>query len=359
MKRGKGFGPIQCKGQRRHFLSYDFEWYPHSLKIRLCGVYDGQRYRYYLTVREFLEGELTSRNRGATFFAHAGGLSDIQFVFEAIVEMGDPDLTVEASFSGSSAVIVRIKRGNNVWVFADSLWILKASLREIGKLIGLVKGNEEEDMSHYYIPLPELIEYNERDCIILYRALRAFEEETLALGGELRLTIASCAMFLFRSAFLRRTIPTHAYINSVARRAYVASRVEVFESAAGPSYFYDINSSFPWSMTFPLPGALLMSTRSLDVPRRSGKPIHSGQPCYLADLTVRVPECYIPPLPLRQEGFPAPTSRHSVASRAVRFSRCTKFCTLNRSTTWADTSTRSIRKRLLPQRRGTLSARRR
>lgn len=299
-----GFGPLECDGERLRFLTYDFEWYPHSMKIRLCGSYDGEQYRCYRTVAEFLDGELTSANRGAVFFAHAGGLSDVQFVFEEILRRKDPDLSVDVSFSGSSAVIVRIKQGKNAWTFADSFWILKASLREIGRLIGMDKGGSAESAAMFYAPFEDLKEYNALDCRILYRALREFETETIDMGGSLRLTIASCAMFLFRAAFLKRTIPTHDRVNEVARRAYVASRVEVFATRCGPAWVYDINSSFPKSMTLPLPGRMLLTNRSLEVPRVGGihggrHPLYPGEACYLAELTVSVPDVYLPPLPSR------------------------------------------------------------
>lgn len=294
-----GFGPLEATGERLRFLTYDFEWYPHSMKIRLCGCFDGRQYRSYTSVSDFLDGELTSANRGAVFFAHAGGLSDVQFVFEEILKRRDPTLNVDVSFSGSSAVIVRLRQGKNAWTFADSFWILRASLREIGKLVGMAKGGAEESQSVFYAPLETLREYNALDCRILYRALRDFETETLAMGGALRLTIASCAMYLFRAAFLKRTIPTHDRANVVARRAYVASRVEVFATHCGPARVYDINSSFPKSMTKPLPGRMLCANRRLEVPRVGGKPLYPGEPCYLAELTVTVPDVYLPPLPSR------------------------------------------------------------
>ncbi len=296
------FGPIQCKGVRLRFLVYDLEWYPHSMKVRLCGVYDGKRYRYYTTVADFLDGELTSANRGAVFFAHAGGLSDVQYVLEEIIRRNDPDISVDVSFSGSSAVIVRVKKGKNAWTFADSYWVLKAPLREIGELVGMSKGGASESLEIFYAPLPVLVEYNAGDCKILYMALRQFEDETIRMGGELRLTIASCAMYLFRAAFLQRVIPTHGRVNDLARKAYVASRVEVFDTMCGEARMYDINSSFPMSMTYPLPGRMLCSTRSLNVPRVGGVPLYGGESCYLAELTIRVPETYIPPLPKREGG---------------------------------------------------------
>jgi len=134
-----------------------------------------------------------------------------------------------------------------------------------------------------------LEEYNEGDCTILYQALRRFEEELLELGGSLAYTIASTAMRLFRSRFLRHDIEIGDAVNKAARAAYVASRVEVFRRESGPGRGYDINSSFPHSMSSPLPGN----------PIRTGKALNLGGRLYLADVKVTVPKSYLPPLPVR------------------------------------------------------------
>lgn len=87
---------------------------------------------------------------------------------------------------------------------------------------------EGKPMCIYYAPMPILKKYNEVDCRILWKGVDRLQEE-LELGGELKMTIASCAMRLFRSQFLKREIKTDVKVNRVTREAYVASRVEVFK----------------------------------------------------------------------------------------------------------------------------------
>src|SRR5207245_174765 len=124
----------------------------------------------------------------------------------------------------SSAIIVHVSRGKNAWHFVDSYWLMRDSLANIGKWIGLEKG-EKEDKKIFYAPISELKIYNERDCIILYQAVQQFEIALLDLGGELKMTQASCALNLFRRAFLRSEIVTHRRVNEICRQAYFASRV--------------------------------------------------------------------------------------------------------------------------------------
>lgn len=275
----------------REYLVYDLEWVPHTLEIRMCGVYDGNQYRWYTSIGQFVANELTSKNRGKWFYAHAGGLADFQFVLESLLDADDYQIT--ASFSGSSAIIVHVRRGKNCWHFVDSYWLLRDSLRNIGKNIGIQKGNLEQSEEWYATaPINELRDYNEIDCLILYRAIQWFEDVLLTVGGELKMTVASCAMDLFRRRFLRNDISTSMRVNDTIRDAYYASRVEVIHQHCEDALYYDINSSFPYAMTFPVPGELI-GTYNRRMPDYG---------LYFADVEMVVPDNHLPPIPIRSGG---------------------------------------------------------
>jgi hypothetical protein len=309
------FDPITTPGQKRSFLVYDLEWYPETYEVRLVGVHDGIRYRAYPTVDAFLDAEMTRANEGSVFFAHAGGLADVQFVLERMLRDPFAGWQINAAFSGSSAIIVKAQKGRNAWMFADSYWLLRDKLAKIGKSIGMLKGGGEHFCSTYpacghdagkcifWAPFGILKDYNEQDCAILWHALNRFQDELLGLGGELCLTVASCAMRLFRGAYLKRPIPTDKTTNEIARNAYIASRVEVFRQQYSGDYtirpdgtadirkaagYYDVNSSFPASMCKPQPGRILsVGTK------------WSGGPLALVQAKVTVPEMEVPPIPMR------------------------------------------------------------
>ncbi|PNX45467.1 MAG: hypothetical protein BV456_13555, partial [Thermoplasmata archaeon M8B2D] len=295
--------PIYSSQKIRRFEVYDFEWIPRSLKMRLCGRYGPQGYKYYFSVDDFLDDVLTYSNRGKWFFAHAGGLADIQFVFEKLLQK--PEYTVEASFSGSSAIIVKVKRSNRIWCFCDSYWLFRDSLANIGKAMGLDKSGpsleismSEEETRKWYesVPLEILIPYNERDCEILYRAIYAFQELLLQEGGVLQKTIASCGMTLFRRQFLKNSIRTNEGLNNISRGAYHASRVEVISHRCVNAKYFDINSSFPFSMTKPQPGDLVQS--HVGLPDRL---INNSNRSYLVKANITVPDCHIAPIPYRDQ----------------------------------------------------------
>lgn len=284
--------------QMRKFSTYDLEWSRGSEAlsrnrlvkqpvVTLVGVYDGEQYHCYRTVEAFLNAQLTKRNHGRWFYAHAGGLADMLFVLQALTQR--PEYVVEASFSGSSAIIVSVRRGRNKWVFVDSLWLFGTALANVAKWVGMEKGSVDFETQDF----AKLAEYNRLDCLILWRAIDAFETALLEIGGELMMTLASCAMRLFRRQFLKQDIKTHPEVNLAARSAYFGSRVEVFQRNVTDGYYYDINSSFPFAMTQPSPGNLKGVTKYLS---------DKEDALFLAEVDVEVPEDYFPPLPYRHEG---------------------------------------------------------
>lgn len=293
---------VRGNPKKQKFIVYDLEWYPRTLEVRLVGVYDGERYRAYPSVAEFLEAELTPKNRDAWFYAHAGGLADAQFLLEEFIDR--PQYQVKGFFSGSSAIIIPVQKGRHRWTFIDSYWLLREKLAAIAKWSGQEKGGSEyfcpnhPHCGHteesglkciFYAPYPILKDYNELDCVILWNAINEFQKRIIDLGGELRMTQASCALNLFRRRFLTADIATHRALNQRAQLSYVASRVEVYEQYCEDAEMYDINSSFPYSMTKSVPGHYLGADEKLN----------ESEETYLVNASVRIPEMYLPPLPFK------------------------------------------------------------
>lgn len=291
---------ITNKRRARRFIAYDMEWNPHNYKTRLVGAYSGDEYREYKDVRTFLDDQLTTANAGKWFYAHAGGLADIQFVFAEL--WNDKRYRIDAAFSGSSAIIVHIRRNKRVWHFIDSYWLLREKLSTIGKSIGMEKTGPtdkmtEEEIKEWYatVPLRILSPYLENDCRILWHAIDQFESAIMDLGGQLQMTIASTALYLFRRKYLTRDIATNHDINTIARLAYFGSRVEVFNSHCIDSFYYDINSSFPFAMTKSVPGNFVKTHMGLP-----DSLVNSGEP-YLCEVEIESPDIYLPPIPIRAD----------------------------------------------------------
>lgn len=316
--------PVTSARKIRSFTVYDLEWVPGTLEVRLVGVFDGERYRCYSSVRDFILDQFTHANRGRWFYAHAGGLADAQFILhDLLTTLKGHGFQVEAAFSGSAAIIISVSRGKHTWHLVDSYWLLRDKLSKIAKWIGMEKGGggfeeetkdpDEEGISEYEYskriearrdwyattPFANLKRYNERDCFILWEAIHQTQLMILEEGGQLQFTLASTGMNLFRRKHLKSTIDTSEGINNIAREAYTASRVENIQAHIDDGFYYDVNSSFPYSMTFPQPGNYLGLTNTIP-----------DDDMYLARVKVTVRDCFLPPLPLRMKNrlfFPTGT----------------------------------------------------
>jgi DNA polymerase type B, organellar and viral len=308
------FEPITSKLRERRIVTYDLEWYPETMQFRLGGMFDGAHYRYATSIGDFCRMLFTRENENAWLYAHAGGVADVVFLLEEIFKY--PSVRAEAAFSGSSAVHVLVSVGKHRWTLLDSYWLLKDKLAHLGHSLGLQKTRGDYHCSHYpacghvgsvcpsapkcgcstdpepkcmfYAPLAELASYNEQDCRILHAGIDRFQEELLAMGSDLQVTIASTAMRLFRRKYLKSTIPTSTAVSDRVRAAYVASRVEPIRTRCDtPLHEYDINSSFPFAATKTTPGGLIGLRRSLP---------KSDRALYFAHAKISVPDMFLPPL---------------------------------------------------------------
>lgn len=272
--------------------AYDFEWHPDTLQITTGGAFDERGFRSYSSVEHFLLGELTPENSGRRYYAHFGGASDMVFLLKPFLR--DSRYQVRGIFSGSSAILVRVERGDHRWDFCDSFWTMRVPLRKIGEWLGPGYYKGAPDLRTATID--EIRDYNRQDNLILYEALCRFQDLVISKGGRMGITAASTAMSLFLKRFLKAPIQNQAKaggvtLNEWVRKAYCASRVEVFRHECDEALAWDINSSFPYSMTGPIPGSPL--------PRVGGFRGLPDSGLWCADVTVNVPEQYIPPLPYR------------------------------------------------------------
>lgn len=294
---------IKVKTSKRKwvdFKTYDLEWVPRKMLERVAGCFDGYHYIPYKNSAEFLDNELTAENSGLTYYAHNGGAADFLFL---LPQLRDRGYGLDIAFSNSSANIVQVTDGRSKWFFLDSLWLFRSPLSKLGKMIGLSKAapdfatNEEKLRWFAEIDQKTLQEYNQVDCEILWRVINAFQQELWEMGGELKRTIASTALNLFQRCYLTQDVRTNKTVNEEARQSYAASRVEVILPELDQGYYYDISSSFPYSMTLPQPGQLLRSYAG-KIPDRCLE-----NRLFLANVDLTIArDTYLPSVPYRHDG---------------------------------------------------------
>lgn len=102
-------------------------------------------------------------------------------------------------------------------------------------------------------------------------------------------------MNLFLRKYLSANIRNPERVQDFAKEGYVASRVEAFQEHCLQANYFDINSSFPFSMTFPCPGSPIGPVT------RKMPSLESGE-LFIADVTIRIEkDNYHPAIPFRGE----------------------------------------------------------
>lgn len=206
----------------------------------------------------------------------------------------------------------------------DSFRIMPSSLDKIAKAFGLTGKLKEMDLNHHEDD-PIWDEYNRIDCEQLYQVIGKYKEMIHDLGGEVSVTAPATAVKLLRRSYLEegeqiarnvhlpscslrgpQSEPCLGCAHAFFRSAYYGGRTEVFRRK-GTGWYYDVNSSYPFSMTKPSPiGDIFELEENEDFTRFAKDPDN-----YVGFVrcTVEIPKsCYMPPLPLQHGGklkFPA------------------------------------------------------
>jgi hypothetical protein len=130
--------------------------------------------------------------------------------------------------------------------FGDSMNIYPTSVEKIGLMLGSEKHKNAkvkgESLTKKNIT-KEDIEYCIQDCKIVYEALLEIFETI----GDIKLTLASLAMFQFRYKYLPENIMFLDIVDEFYE-SYYGGRTEAFKLGKTDSYVYDINSLYPFIM---------------------------------------------------------------------------------------------------------------
>lgn len=251
-------GPRQYKLE----VAWDIEAEDWSNVTRVCGIDTEGRTIYAHSLKEFITRarELGWLRPDVRWWAHYGGIYDHYLLIAEILTDGWK-ISRGSYTPGMGMWSLDLVGPNGAeLILRDSSRLMPESLRSVGRAFGLEK--LEVDRSNIgLLSSEELDRYCMRDCEILLLAVKTFRNIWQEYGADIAATLASTS-----TAYLRRTaIPEDAWgwtpgQDATASAAYYGGRVERFmrridssEPDINDVRYYDINSSYPWSMVHPLP----------------------------------------------------------------------------------------------------------
>jgi hypothetical protein len=214
----------------------------------IFGVIYGHNFvKVLYSVDDFKKEFKDERYKRKKVYAHNAEY-DLNVIYDNIYE-----LDKKAIFNGKFICCT-----NGVALFADSLNIYPASVKEIGRISGLEKmelENEYKEGTFKGKVTDKMIEYCIRDCEIIYNALYSI----FTLVGSIKITLAGLSLDYFRRKFLKEKIQYNEYLCKYFFESYFGGRTEAFYIGKTKAYCYDVNSMYPYAMkycNFPNPKTL-------------------------------------------------------------------------------------------------------
>lgn len=265
----------------------------------MVGFYDGLSYHQFDSINHFLDHTLTKNFRSYVIYAHNGGKFDFLFLFE---ELKRRNRQVKLCMQGARIVQIKVQVSDRWITFRDSFSILPYALQYLSdsfrpdhaKFTGTINFETEivskDNADHR--------RYLEHDCKSLYEIIEKYMEMPFIRDVGLKLTQASTALAAFRTTMRKDIIVSSMRTQNFVRKAYAGGRCEIFRQTLTDGACYDVNSLYPHAMLQPMP---------IEAVGRS----HSIDDFGFHDVTVHVPEMFVPPLWVKTDKliFPCGTFR--------------------------------------------------
>lgn len=298
------FQPTTSTPRERPIAAVDVEGDAQRGMVTACIVTEDGAKIY--NSPEQLAADLSARRmRGVHIYSH-------KLTYDAGVLVPWLPEDTQLLFIGSRLFKGRLSYKNNNTVYLNdscNLWNGQ-SLTDVGKEVGMERLPPPSSIMVKDSPtVPRMIEgvakevsleeYTQREAQITYEGVRLLQGEILALGGQLRDTLASTAMDLFRRRYLDAEYYTpFLYRSRFARKAYYGGRCECYVLGWWSNVnFYDFNSHYPSRMVghdYPNPNTLIGPTCRTDVKLVME---HEG----VSRCKVYVPYMKYPPLPYKSK----------------------------------------------------------
>jgi len=283
------------------------------VNVVLVGHVDeiGNR-KTFTSIESYLSWLFSDDFKGTHVWAHWGGHYDHRFVIAFATKN---NWLWEIIQSGNTMIIVKLIHPltKKEVIFCESARLMPDSVAKIGKTVGLEK--LDVDREHIEnLSQEQVIEYCLRDCEIVLKGLQLMREVFDSVNCDFAYTLASIATRWVRRGknidwhrfYTKNSSGVNVYDENMLKAdefclpSYFGGRVEVFKTGVYKKrlYYYDITSSYPWSMTQELPLYF-----------KQFRPPHPNleqalRICAISEASIYIPEGTLefPILPYRYEG---------------------------------------------------------
>lgn len=274
---------LHSKIVKKEIVSFDVETHDNNQSFTLGSLYDGNDYQIFYDRKQMRDKLLNTRYQNTLLIA-----TNLQFDFCALEDIRK---FVEYDIISKSGRFIQIKKrtrykykkGNDTKkcvtfanTFIDSLNHYGGSVESAGRVIGIHKfehpkflGKKPKDTDEWN----ELIEYNKRDTEVTYRIMKFLQETYNELGCEMKTTISSTSLDLWRRKYLPQTLYKEEMIlgydiKPEIFKCYYGGRAEIFGRGLLKSdeknkwKLLDFNSLYPSVMLneYPLPQSIQKPT---------------------------------------------------------------------------------------------------
>jgi len=270
---------------------------PQAFAMGVCEWKQGQAIdrKIFFNREEMASFMIEKRFQGYTWYAHNAEY-DLLVLYGNFLRLEDFSIPI---YAGSRFILWEYLKHHKRIYFNDSMNLFQASLAQIGREIGLKKGdtpskfiNPGEDRTI----TEKDVEYCVRDVDIVMKAIDNFYDFCYD-NWEIKTgcTIGQTSLRIFTTQYLKRDVMVSGN-DKVFRNSYYGGRTEVLGGRKHKNlcYCYDFNSLYPACMingVYPFPYNLL----SVNNPKNNIITDYEG----VSFVRVRVPDQWYPPLPYK------------------------------------------------------------
>jgi hypothetical protein len=298
----------------KNIISFDIETSNNNKNFCLGDVYDGKIHKTFYEQKEmsnyFLKNIFPN-----TYIASTNLMFDFLMLYPTselhkfeIIQNSGHFITCKYKIPHGTKINKEGKKVNtyNSNVFVDSLNYMNISVEEAGKILNLKKLEKPEFLG--YKPQTEkewkqLKEYNQRDTEVTYELMKMLQEGFNKLGGNMKITVSSTALDIYKRKYLPKMIIKEEAIlkkegiNDFIYKSYYGGRTEIYKRGLVANLkYYDVCSLYPSVMCneYPLP----QSIKYIEKPTNKVFEYEG-----VSDVEVEIQYLHIPLLPYRDEAL--------------------------------------------------------